>query len=567
MAAHKAKCPRCGADLRTDSDRLICDACGARGVLKSKKSEVDAIRTDPPPDKSIAVAPLLEPINLPEPSPVRPARSAAPWLVLGGAALFCIAGLYCTAYCVAKTLNPSADRSENSDPANPPPEKREDWKQVLAQLREEVAGQPQTGTEETLPEPMSPEVKQAIDKGVAYLKKAMSTPTTTYMNRIGAIALGGLALLECGVPADDPVVQKIAERIRKSSPSLTFTYDVATVIWFLDRLHQPEDREVIRMMALRLISSQGVLGGWGYGSHYLSAQQEKDLMALLNQHRLANVSTVASVAQPVARPDSPVTPIVRPVRPPVAVRVANHLGNLKDLPVFKFKPGERIHGKALDHEDNSLTQFAILALWAVRKYDIPVERSLAMAEARFRTYQNKDGSWGYTINTRARRDSMTCAGLLGLAVARGLVKAENSAREVKDEALEKGLIYVGQAVGKPARKVAGRNKTIGADAWGDLYFLWSLERMAVVWDLKTVAGKDWYAWGSDILVKAQNADGSWSDAFAGIPDTCFALLFLKRVNVVQDLTKQLRLLGKVKDPGNRAPVERLPGEAVKPDDH
>jgi hypothetical protein len=87
--------------------------------------------------------------------------------------------------------------------------------------------------------------------------------------------------------------------------------------------------------------------------------------------------------------------------------------------------------------------------------------------------------------------------------------------------------------------------------------------MAVVYDLKTVAGKDWYAWGSEILVKTQNQDGSWTDRFGGLPDTCFALLFLKRVNVVKDLTAQLRLLGKIKDPG-KLPAFRLPGEETGP---
>src|SRR5262249_53995822 len=78
------------------------------------------------------------------------------------------------------------------------------------------------------------------------------------------------------------------------------------------------------------------------------------------------------------------------------------------------------------------------------------------------------------------------------------------------------------------------------DNWGDLSFLWSLERMAVIYDLKLVDGKDWYAWGSEIILKHQGDDGSWSERFPGVPDTCFALLFLKRANVVKDLTDKLR---------------------------
>jgi hypothetical protein len=240
---------------------------------------------------------------------------------------------------------------------------------------------------------------------------------------------------------------------------------------------------------------------------------------------------------------------------------------MEALPVFRWDPGTKYDWKPTGRDDNSLTQFAVLALWASRKHGVPVERSLAFAEARFRTFQNRDGSWGYGLRTTSRRDSMTCAGLLGLAVGRGLDKQGSNPRtELKDEALEKGLVYVGQIVGKPAGGKGKKGALIHADSHGDLYFLWSLERMAVVWDLKTVAGKDWYEWGSKLLVDSQMPDGSWHDTFAGPIDTCFALLFLKRVNVVQDLTAQLRLLGKVKDPGHARPSVTLPGETVKPDE-
>src|SRR5207302_1153787 len=91
--------------------------------------------------------------------------------------------------------------------------------------------------------------------------------------------------------------------------------------------------------------------------------------------------------------------------------------------------------------------------------------------------------------------------------------------------------------------------TIHAKAYGDLYFLWSVERVAVVYDLRTIGGQDWYAWGVSVLLAHQAGDGSWKDAFPGPIDTCFALLFLKRVNVAQDLTKVLQGLGGARDPG------------------
>ena len=85
-----------------------------------------------------------------------------------------------------------------------------------------------------------------------------------------------------------------------------------------------------------------------------------------------------------------------------------------------------------------------------------------------------------------------------------------------------------------------RGLLFDGDNWGDLYFLWSLERMAVIYDLKKVGYVDWHEWGTDVILKAQTADGSWKERFPGLPDTCFALLFLKRANIVKDLTDKLR---------------------------
>ena len=154
-----------------------------------------------------------------------------------------------------------------------------------------------------------------------------------------------------------------------------------------------------------------------------------------------------------------------------------------------------------------------------------------------------------------RPDSMTCAGLLGLAVGRGLGDRSSPGAATQDPAVTKALLYLAHSVGKkplatPASArfgLANPGRLLGARSLGDLYYLWSLERMAVVYGLPTIAGVDWYGWGSTLLVSSQNEDGSWIDTYPGMVDTSFALLFLKRANVVKDLTKQLEILGQIKD--------------------
>ena len=122
-----------------------------------------------------------------------------------------------------------------------------------------------------------------------------------------------------------------------------------------------------------------------------------------------------------------------------------------------------------------------------------------------------------------------------------------------DPAIQNGLKCLGGFISQSKaaagiQRVGGRN----IDAFvSNLYFMWSVERVGVIYGLETIGNNDWYAWGSDALVKSQNADGSWTGS--GYPgatpelSTCFALLFLSRANVAKDLTAKLQ--GKIKDPG------------------
>src|SRR5207244_9066291 len=81
----------------------------------------------------------------------------------------------------------------------------------------------------------------------------------------------------------------------------------------------------------------------------------------------------------------------------------------------------------------------------------------------------------------------------------------------------------------------------------DYYFLWSLERVAVAYGVPAVGNKDWYNWCAPGLLAAQQRDGGWRGKFGADIDTCFALLFLRRANLAEDLTAYLK--GQVKDPG------------------
>jgi hypothetical protein len=397
-------------------------------------------------------------------------------------------------------------------------------------------------------------INNAVDLGVNYLRNQILNPTSKdyYFtdpgagSNVGVLALAGLTLLECGVPSRDAAVEKVIQTVRQEAPRLTFTYSLALCILFLDRLNQAQDRPVeasdrdlIQRLAVQMMAAQNSNGGWGYKC-----------------------------------------PLLTP---------AQHETYLAELKAGRFRAGS-FDGT---YDDNSINQFATLALWAARKEGIKTEPALAMVERRYKENQNPDGSWGYRARDNGYlKDATTCAGLIGLAVGQGIRDDVSGAKPgakapldpTKDPYISRGLAFITKIIGKDPRRMnpidrdhrrkhtaemMALNKEwqeaqeserpaimrriqdldkapllkgtyFNADAWGDLYFLWSVERVGVIFDLKTIGGKDWFGWGAEIILNNQQKDGSWRDRFAGIPDTCFALLFLRRVNIAKDLTDKFR---------------------------
>jgi hypothetical protein len=218
-------------------------------------------------------------------------------------------------------------------------------------------------------------------------------------------------------------------------------------------------------------------------------------------------------------------------------------------PVVRFQ-GKRKDQMTGHYEqgDNSNTHFAILALWAARRHDLPVDDALLATYQRFAKTQYEDGGWGY--DNRGTTSSMTCVGLLGLAMGQALApdlvdpdpkKAKENADKSfrKDPVVQKAFQRLAKYIGDPS----DAKQEIMTD---DVYFLWSLERVAMLHDVETIGGKDWYGWGLMQILPHQHPLGAWASAVGdgGINahiKTCFALLFLKRSNLVYDLRETIRL--------------------------
>ncbi|MFO0866285.1 MAG: hypothetical protein U0744_16835 [Gemmataceae bacterium] len=459
-------------------------------------------------------------------------------------------------------------------------------------------------------------IEKAIERGVEHLRRTQN-PTGTWKpnHGVGYAALGGLVLLECKVLPSDPAVQAAARYVRTHAEKLNATYELSLSVLLLDRLGDSRDRPLIQTLALRLIAGQTEHGGWTYTCPVLARDEAIPLLTLLQRTKpnlptsdplatpndplgKANMPTSIPLASdpkaeipiplqgfgpdrfPIPRtpkeddeqriqPMTPSQPKTNPVVPPkdmkpdadtakkpllrpktAPLRPEAIPPSLRKVPAIakqwekKGKPKQ-----AGSRDDNSNTQFALLALWAARRHGVPTEQALLIADERFAGSQNVDGGWGYHLHGGSSA-SMTCVGLLGLAMghgAKGPAVKLGVTPSAENPAIQVGLRKLGSHLGEP---VLSPQTGLRME---NLYVLWSLERVAMLYNLKTIGGKDWYGWGAQILIVNQSQDGSWaqSSSFAGsepIVNTCFALLFLKRSNLVQDLSDNLRLNMAITDP-------------------
>lgn len=437
--------------------------------------------------------------------------------------------------------NPVVEPKEKPKPADEPKEKPKPpdpepkVKEKLPVKVPEPEPKPKPKEPDKAPDPppkkpaekMPEEIRQAIEGGVKHLQARVAAEEFSMPYRdplgnavgvkTGAAGLVGLTLLEAGVSWRDPGVQKLLKIVRRDGPDVTHIYSLGAILLFLNRLNEAEpladaDRRLLRTLSLRIVAGQLDNGLWTYRNPPLSFAQEKHL--------------------------------------------------LEQLKAGTFKPTKKKSGTY--GGSNSMTQFALLSLWGSRKH-IPVRQPILHAAARFHSTQSSQGTWNYARPDMANffQDSNTCAGLLALAMEKTLredkefrgvtSKSDPPVNSRATEQRDKAFAHLATIIGREAPPKSGTKpgvtgKLFGADALGDFYFLWCLERVSVIYSVDNIGGKDWYRWGSSVILKAQKEDGSWSEHHGDVPDTCFAILFLTKANLARDLTESLRLLDPIERP-------------------
>jgi hypothetical protein len=419
-------------------------------------------------------------------------------------------------------------------------------------------------------------INKAIDRGVAFLKGAQTDKGSwkwgMYRDgrfQVAQCAMPAYALLEAGVPANDPVIQKAAEYVRSHVQPSDFTYELSLVLLFLDRLGDPKDEKLIRTVAARLIAGQHHTGGWSYRCPVLDDKGEQGLLQILEQVSKGMKKKGQTREQTLQGLEIP-----PPLRELPSLRSAASL-IWREPPASSITIADSgVRFSATGRTDNSNTQFALLGLWAAQRHGVPVEPTFEIMVARFeRSHIYPSGLWWYTLDETGGSRSMICVGLMGLAIGRGLQLATPGSVTglQKDIHVLKGLAALSKRLGKPAGRM---DKPV---PFLDVYFLWSVERVAMLYDLRTIGDKDWYRWGAESLVTNQAKGGWWTGEspqlewtgkrnydYKAALTTAFALLFLKRAHPMKELTPLLPVSGEKLNEGMASlrPEDKFPVRAT-----
>jgi hypothetical protein len=183
--------------------------------------------------------------------------------------------------------------------------------------------------------------------------------------------------------------------------------------------------------------------------------------------------------------------------------------------------------------DLSNTQYAALGLWAASKAGVPIEtrvwERLASATQR---YQGQDGGFSYSPDGRGSTGSMTAAGIAVLAICEVELRRAGRWNAALDDALGKSR--------KRGADWLATNFAVNTNprSGGWLYYyLYGLERLGAFTGIAQLGAHDWYAEGAGFLVPQQGEEGAWQNG-TDPSETCFALLFLRRATLAQELERR-----------------------------
>jgi len=354
------------------------------------------------------------------------------------------------------------------------------------------------------------EVGKAIDRGVAWLKPRQEADggfPTFQSWRLGVTALVCLTLAECGVPREDPVLDKALSWIAHQMVP-TKTYERALALMAFERAYTPVSEEA-------LLKSGAIHTRVRNLTPERRAWCEKAAQALL-----VDVVGPGEWGYPAAPRSTLPFDSSNTQYGALGLRAASRLG----IPISETTWVGLIRHFDLVREKKGPRATISLLHEGVRP-PAPGQTAAPSAAA-----EKVDEVAGFLYAPRDAHSwtSMTCAGIASLELARFELDRTKSPKWTPPLAAQVDKEILGGWAWLDRHWGVDRHAEKPGDDW-HLYALYSLERAGVFSRVKTVNGKDWYFEGAMWLLRNQAPEGTWDERGADKQvGTCFALLFLKR---------------------------------------
>lgn len=375
---------------------------------------------------------------------------------------------------------------------------------------------PAAGQERARADISQRKIDEAIDRGVAYLKK------NAHEENVGRDSLALLAILKGGEPVESPVVADLLGTIVVRIRTVDYDkrhhfYQAGVELMILEAVDPVRYRGEIEKLAQYILQGQAERGSWWYPNRPNSQDRGGDTS--ITQYAMLGLWTAARAGR----------------RVPFGVWdrcAAWHIKTQLHTGAFVYHPGENL--KSL----HSMTVNGVASMCIARMFLFPdAEYSVLMGNAVVDPPSEESAASGEQTDDEAAESSPAVSesrrradkyrflqevdpvtGKVVQATAPQTTKAATGGvRTVKladlDQAIAKGLAWMD-----------GHFSLTNVDG-SQMYYIYGLERMAALADVDTVGGQDWFQAGAKYLVGIQRPDGSIGSS---VESTSFAILFLSR---------------------------------------
>lgn len=394
-------------------------------------------------------------------------------------------------------------------------------------------------------------IVKAIDGTVKYLfskQQASGAWPECHYSKYGPTLLSLLSILKSGVDRDDARIKKGFDYLRTTAlynidtgADKIWTYDVAVLIMALEALHEAKDTD-----------SSTVVDKINVKGNDLAWMRRLHSFLMQTKHEYKDVAG-----------DNP-----KKGDKNGGIIESGQIANARKV-AWRY-PGTRENPGEVNGYDNSNSQYAILALKSCSRCGIKTPKDVWFGIINhFLALQQETGEevarvgadtqggtfvsefkdfargWGYhnkttpgSGNISADYGSMTAGAIGAIIIARSeLLNDANYQKKYAtdvDKSVRDGLAWIA----KNWTVAANPKSPIDSTSSWHLYYLYALERIGMLAQVRNIGTHFWYKEGADHLCGSQRADGSWPGPkrYSGegwdVVNSSFALLFLKRATMV-----------------------------------